>query len=108
VTCSGNATACGETLQDATAAAADGATLLVCPGANAGGFSINTALTIIGAGEGKDPTTNTVLDGGGSQRVVHIPSGTGAVARSRLHITGGGIHVNTGRGAGLYAEGPRW
>jgi hypothetical protein len=46
-------------------------------------------VNLIGAGEGNDPTSDTILDGNGSGRVVLMPAGTEPVEVRRLRITGG-------------------
>ena len=95
VTCSGTAMQCGAALQ---AALNGGGTLHVCPGRYVGNFTISTAVSVIGAGEGDDPDSNTILDVGGSGRVLVITPGVGPVELERLRITdsnpaqaGGGI-----------------
>jgi hypothetical protein len=100
VTCTGTAAECGAALQ---AAMHDGGTVYVCPGTYQGGFSLTTGVTVIGAGEGTDPASNTILDGNNVARVVTINNGTGTVELQRLHVMrglvtnfGGGIrHAGT-------------
>jgi hypothetical protein len=89
VTCvSGNASACGDDLQLALSA---GGTIFVCPGRYRGNFTLNTAVTVIGAGQGAGVGTSTILDAHGTGRVVQIESGTGLVALQQLRITGGNV-----------------
>lgn len=95
VTCSGTAMQCGTALQGALNG---GGTLYVCPGRYVGNFTISTAVSVIGAGEGADPDSNTILDVGGTGRVLVINAGVGPVELERLRLTdsnlaqaGGGI-----------------
>jgi hypothetical protein len=96
VTCTGSAAACGTALQTALSGSAP--TLFVCPGTYRGGFSIARTVTVIGAGEGADPASNTVLDGNETQRVLNITSGT--VGLQQLHITGGDAGPSSTDGGG--------
>lgn len=106
VTCTGTAAECGTLLQSVIAAAPDSATLRVCPGTYQGGFSIDKALTVIGAGEDEDPDRSTILKGATEQRVLFISNGTGAVTLQQLHITGG--HVpRSADGGGIRHDGTR-
>ena len=75
-----------------------GGTIYVCPGRYVGNFTIPTGVSVIGAGEGDDPDSNTILDVGGVGRVLVINSGVGLVELERLRVTdsnparaGGGI-----------------
>lgn len=77
--------------------AAPGDTLHVCPGVYEGGFTIEKAITLIGAGDGSNPYFNTVLDGIDTQRVLEITSGT--VALHHLNIGYG--YAGTENGGGL-------
>jgi hypothetical protein len=101
VTCTGSAAECGADLQAAFAGSK--ATLYVCPGEYAGGFTMARPVTVIGAGQGETPASNTILDGGGTQRVLHVPGGTGAVVLAGLRVTGG--HQDNGLGAGIWHRG---
>lgn len=96
VTCTGSAADCGTALQTALSGSAP--TLFVCPGTYRGGFSIARTVTVIGAGEGADPASNTVLDGNETQRVLNMTTGT--VGLQRLHITGGDAGPSTDDGGG--------
>src|SRR5262249_26973220 len=105
VTClSGNAAACGHDLQ---LALSGGSTVSVCPGSYqpsaADGFFLNTAVTVIGAGQGAGVGTDTILDAQNGGRVVHIPSGTGTVVLEQLRLTGGNTPGQDG--AGIAHEG---
>jgi predicted outer membrane repeat protein len=99
VTCTGSAAACGTALQ--TALDGSETTLYVCPGTYRGGFSIGRTVTVIGAGEGEDPATNTILDGNNTQRVLELSSGT--VGLQRLRFTRG--NVGSGNGGGIASTG---
>jgi hypothetical protein len=97
VTCSGNPEACGVALQQGIDNAPWEGTIYVCPGTYRGGFIVARSLTIIGAGQGSDPTSNTVLDGNKTQRVIRS-SAISPVTLERLHITGGEGGANGGGG----------
>lgn len=79
---------------------APGVTLYVCPGRYTGQltFDPTAPLTLIGAGDGADSETSTILDGHGDGRVVTIFSAAAAITLKDLRITGGrdnyggGIH----------------
>jgi hypothetical protein len=85
VTCTGTPAQCGTALKMAMSA---GGTVYVCPGRYQGGFALSNAVTVIGAGEGADATSNTILDAAGAFYVLET-SGTAQVALERLHVTGG-------------------
>jgi hypothetical protein len=93
---SGDPATCGTALQTAMDA---GGTIYVCPGTYQGGFTINKAVTVIGAGHGDNAASNTILDGNGAARVVQIATGTGTVEMAQLRITGG--VAGGGGGAGI-------
>lgn len=92
VTCTGTPIECGAALQQAFEA---GGAQFVCPGRYRGGFSPTDALTLTGAGEGDDPVTATILDGGGSEQVLKVPAGAPPVTLARLRITDGRV-ITTG------------
>jgi predicted outer membrane repeat protein len=100
VTCTGPSMQCGTALQ---AALNGGGTLYVCPGRYVGNFTIPTAVSVIGAGEGTDTVSDTILDVGGTGRGLVINPGVGLVELDRLRFTdsntatgGGGItHAGT-------------
>jgi hypothetical protein len=95
VTCtSGTAEACGQALREALAG--DRSTLYVCPGTYQGGFEIARDVSVIGAGQGNDPASNTVLTGGATQRVLIIPAGQ--VALRQLHVRDGNVDQDVGGG----------
>ncbi|MFN8662884.1 MAG: hypothetical protein U0075_13395 [Thermomicrobiales bacterium] len=102
VTCTGSAEDCGAALQAALSGSK--ATIYVCPGTYRGGFTIGRPVTVIGAGQGDDPTRDTILHGGGTQQV--LIGNTGLVfppVLRRLHITGG--FINFTRGGGIWVIG---
>jgi hypothetical protein len=95
VTCdSGNPVICGAWLQTVLNL---GEILYVCPGVYRGGFTLDNAVTVIGAGAGADAASNTILDGNRTQRVLRINADIGPVALERLRITGG----FSGSGSGI-------
>jgi hypothetical protein len=84
-------------VQAAITAASAGSTIVICPGT----FATNAAtldkdLTLVGAGMGLDPSTDTILDGGQTSGVLVVNEGVTATLRA-LTITrgraewGGGI-----------------
>jgi hypothetical protein len=101
---SGDPVACG---LDLNAKMNAGGTVFVCPGTYRGGFNLLGALaagvSVIGAGEGSDPTSNTVLDANGAGRVLLINAGVGTVVLERLRITAGNVTTGSPRepGAGI-------
>jgi hypothetical protein len=66
-----------------------GGTVYVCPGLYRGGFELGAAVRVIGAGEGTDSASNTILDANDFGRVLRINSGVGTVELERLRITDG-------------------
>ena len=70
-------------------AASAGATIRICPGTYIGTLLITQNVTLIGAGDGADPATNTILQGTGTETVVGILRGTTVVTLQGLRITGG-------------------
>lgn len=95
VVCSGDAIACGNQLQIALTGAGGG-TVYVCPGRYVGNFTVGNG-ALVGAGDGTDPATNTILDANGSGRVVLIDVGANA-ALQKLRITGGNVPADFGGG----------
>jgi predicted outer membrane repeat protein len=77
---------------------APGGTLYVCPGRYTGHLTLSptTPLTLIGAEDGADPKTSTILDGQGTGRVVTIFEFAAAVTLKDLRITGGRESVGGG------------
>jgi hypothetical protein len=63
-------------------------TIRVCPGVYPGNLHIDRDVTVIGAGDGTDPKTSTILDAAGGGRVVYIAPGV-TVALHGLRLTGG-------------------
>lgn len=95
VICDGNGTACGDALQPLLNG---GGTIVACPGRYVGNFSFSGAnISLIGAGDGGDPTVDTILDANNSGRVVHVNPGVSAVLQ-RLRITGGSVDLDNGGG----------
>lgn len=76
------------TLAAAVAGTPDGGTIRICPGTYAtNNVTINKNLTIIGAGSGSDPTTDTILTGGNMSQVLAIVLAT--VTIQDLTVTNG-------------------
>ncbi|MFT4038543.1 MAG: right-handed parallel beta-helix repeat-containing protein [Thermomicrobiales bacterium] len=96
VTCSGDAIACGSALQQRLL---DGGTVYACPGRYQGQFTMGTA-RLIGAGNGDNPATSTILDGGGIGRTLDITAG-GLAELFAVRITGGRILSDSGGGIRL-------
>jgi hypothetical protein len=104
ITCTGTPEDCGDDLQEALDA---GGGFFVCPGLyrRQQGFVAGAdPVTLTGAGQGDDETSNTVLESGGNTRVLTIPPGMPPLTLERLqlrngrfiitgatHISGGGI-----------------
>ncbi len=91
---------CDGTALKTTLAAATGGTIFVCPGRYIGNFEPGS-VTIIGAGDGDDPSTSTILDANGSGRVLLIASGK-AVTLQGIRMQGGAA---AGTGGGVRNEG---
>lgn len=85
ITCDGNATECGSNLQSLLAG---GGTVFLCPGRYVGTYTLPANISIIGAGEGDDPATSTILDAESQLTTVTIAPGATGSLRS-LRITGG-------------------
>ena len=93
VTCTGTPAECGAALQTAMQA---GGTVYVCPGTYPGtldqGFTLTTSVSVIGAGEGDDPASNTILEANGGFQVLLIidfSPGDDLVVLERLRFIGG-------------------
>lgn len=76
----------GEDLQNAIETS-NVVTLYVCPSSYTGGFTIANSLELVGAGQGGDPTVDTILDGELTYRVIEV-TGPSVVLRS-LRVTRG-------------------
>jgi hypothetical protein len=92
-------------MQDAVDAALDGDVIRICEGVFLGGFGAfsvpaGLTLTVIGAGSGLNPNSNTILDGGGGP-MVQIAAGA-TVALRDLRIMDGNA---TGDGGGVRNHG---
>jgi hypothetical protein len=104
VTCpSDNAQTCGTALQAALDGDKD--TLYVCPGKYVGGFTIGRTVEVIGAGQGGNPASNTVLDGNETQRVMHVAAGDVTLRYLRL-ANGSGESADSGPfgGGGVFSQ----
>jgi hypothetical protein len=100
VVCAGSGVDCGIALQEALDL---GGTVRVCPGRYIGTFSFSaTSTEVIGAGDGRDPASNTILDSDEADRVVAVPQNV-AVTLRRVRITGG--YLPTGVGGGIRTAG---
>jgi hypothetical protein len=122
---SGDPVTCGQALQGAITNAASGATLYVCPGryqplpsgtfGDQTGFFITGAgrtLTIIGAGQGDNAASDTILDANAAfdpperrNRVMTVAFRVAAVTLRGLRLTGGAVQdtANTGaNGGGIF------
>jgi hypothetical protein len=82
--------------------AEEGATLRICPGEYVVRLEITKSLTLIGAGDGANVATNTVLSAADAGRAVEIVPGVAAVTLRNLRITRGGSVL---RGGGVFAQG---
>ena len=80
---------CVADLAAALSTAEDGDTIRLCPGEHK---TVNQVIakdvTVVGAGSGDDPGTNTILKSDGSGRVLTIPAGAEVELRD-LKVTGG-------------------
>ncbi len=94
VVCGSDSFACGQAL---TAALGTGGTVYACPGLYTGSFVLNKDVSLIGAGQGTDPSTSTILDPKGVNRVVDV-AGTVTAALRGLRITGGEQQTEDGGG----------
>ena len=86
VTCTGNAEACGASLSEALLG---GGTIQLCPGLYGGQFVISVGETeLIGAGNGDDPATSSILDGQQGGVTLEFLAGVDSSV-ANLRITGG-------------------
>jgi hypothetical protein len=98
VRCDGDPEACGDALQ---AALNTGGTVYACPGRYVRNFLLVTDTTLIGAGDGMDPSTSTILDAQGSGRVLGVGNSFSGDVRN-VRITGG---KPAGHGGGIRNDG---
>jgi hypothetical protein len=82
-----------------------GGTVYVCPGRYQGGFVLNRAVRVIGAGRGAASASNTILDGNGAGRVLMINEEVGTVVLERLRLADG--NIASAPGGGIYHRGTR-
>ncbi|MFT4036894.1 MAG: hypothetical protein QM692_01840 [Thermomicrobiales bacterium] len=102
VQCTGTPVECGATLAAAFVTLAGG-TLYVCPGTYQGNFTIGAG-SVIGAGSGTDPASNTILNGNGAGRTLVANTNAASTKLATLRITGGlASGVGTDSGGGLFA-----
>jgi hypothetical protein len=99
VTCDGDPSTCGFTLQIALGGGGP-ATVLVCPGLYQHGFSNGRTVTVIGAGDGSDVGSNTILTQAGTDSVMSV-SGDRSLTIEHVRITGG----NASFGGGISKSG---
>lgn len=76
------------TVQAAITAASAGATIVICPGTYATSATIAKNLTLLGAGMGADPSTDTILDGDQTATVLSVTGGVTVTVRA-LTVTRG-------------------
>lgn len=93
VTCNGDGPACGTALN---VRLAKGGTVYVCPGRYEGVFS-SGSINLIGAGNGEDPATSTILDAQNQGRTLTTSDGA-TVSLSHLRIMRGRLNADTGGG----------
>jgi predicted outer membrane repeat protein len=92
VTFDGDAISSGATLQDRLD---EGGTVRVCPGRYEHRYELSASVTVIGAGDGDDAETSTILDGGGSGRTLFVENGAD-VSLQGVRITGGSANLGAG------------
>lgn len=86
------------TVQAAVAAASPGDTITICAGTYVGTTMITKNLTLHGAGDGDDPTSDTILDGNDAGTVITVNAGVTAsvsglrITKGRNNLGGGGVH----------------
>jgi hypothetical protein len=95
VVCTGSGVDCGVALQ---AKLNLGGTVRVCPGRYIGTFSFSaTSTEVIGAGDGRDQASNTILDADEAGRVVTVPQDVAVTLRG-VRMTGGSLPTGVGGG----------
>ena len=67
----------------------------VCPGRYQHNFELSTDVTVIGAGDGEDAASSTILDAGGSGRTLFVSQGVKASLRG-VRISGGDADLGGG------------
>jgi hypothetical protein len=97
VTCDGDGPACGTALN---VRLAQGGTVYVCPGRYVGVFT-SGSVRLIGAGNGEDPATSTILDAQNLGRTLTTSAGA-TVSLSGLRIMRGRLGADTG--GGIFAK----
>lgn len=98
VTCNDDPQTCGERLGNALA---NGGTVVACPGLYGGFYSLDTNVTLIGAGPGDDPATSTILDAEEISRVISISVGVN-VELDSVRVTNGSA-TGGAKGGGIDA-----
>jgi hypothetical protein len=72
--------------------------ITICPGTYLGNFVVNRAVTLTGAGQGPDPTINTILSAVQPGRVLWLQDSAGNVTLENLRLTGGELANDFGAG----------
>jgi hypothetical protein len=72
-----------------------GSIIRICAGTYVGNVTVSKNLTLLGAGEGSDPASNTILDANGNGSPVTIPAGVTATVQG-VRITGASGIVASG------------
>jgi predicted outer membrane repeat protein len=93
VICDSSGTACGDALKTVLAG---GGTVYACPGRYVGNFTVGNG-ALIGAGQGDNPATSTILDASGNGVVVFVAP-TIVAALHGLRLTGGNVPASAGGG----------
>lgn len=106
MTCNGTPEVCGAALQTALNAPGPDAAVYVCTGVYRGGFTITTAVTVIGAGQGDNAAVDTILNGNDAAKVIAIPGNNHTIDLRQLRITAGRTNDING-GAGIDHVGMR-
>ena len=83
-----------QSIEEAVASAPSGSTIRICPGTY-DAFGISRDVTIIGAGDGDDDSSNTIVESSDNGNVVSVSGGARATLQS-LRITGGSSPDNGG------------